>query len=926
MTSSAQLPAGAGAVAQDNPTFWQAARSKAGVLLGRGGPRSVEVLRAEAFGRLVDLLTLKGHGCPLRGWRAELDPDGDLEATAAEVRSGAVRLGFQDDVEFLLGESSTDGSETSLTLEQLMPTAAALIYDFKKWIHHRFNGSGQGGIPSTSHVEFFRTCDEARTGRIGRDEFIDVCTENRSGFSDEDLHLFYDCCDFCQVGYIRCEDLVFLELSPTTRQAERQKVQMGQMWRWRQTVAQEYLDCVTTSPHGQGAARAEHQVVRSPSAQTRTHFQPGAWQGSIFETMPAVSRQRRYARNRAKVRACQEARAVFSQHLLDTYGHEVRALRAPGPGSLDPDCRFGFNQSTLRRYLRRHLLDINSTDCWKALDKDGDGWVSMEELSPTRARVLSLFLTWAQQKFGSCAALWDTKDAERVRKRAAETTAKTVWASDKKMRGASVLELLRILRCPVTGDSDSRALLLSSLDCFGCGLVMRTDLEWLDKWRPPEWVGAQPDAEAWADLRALLATSYGHPLRAWRALFDVDNTLAVPWRDFRSACGRAKYKGNVAGIFNLLATKESAVVTLQTYDPESHRIVTSFKDWADRHYGSVKLCFDSLDTDRNGKVSLRELRRACRARRWDGDCALLFECLDVDGRQSSDGGLGNGRLELKEIVFLDDWFDDTLDDAAVVQPTASASVADSPESPAVNGVTPDSTMEDATEELKSANVEMDSVERPLIEDVGTVTADENTGDLHGAEARALSKEGEDGAWTPPMSEPMSPGIKSRPCNCQIRSCSPLRQGHLHNMPDELLSPQQAPKPTDVIRRGPEAMKEFVASLLRGDNAFGGGVPKSGGTSRARTRPSSAASCYLAKSGSLPKILSRPASGISRASKLSRSCGALSTTAKSSDIHDLSFSRTISSVAASSVGSNEPSRQRSTAASAPRRRAPYTVEA
>lgn len=147
---------------------------------------------------------------------------------------------------------------------------------------------------------------------------------------------------------------------------------------------------------------------------------------------------------------------------------------------------------------------------------------------------------------------------------------------------------------------------------------------------------------------------FDHPLAAWRGLLDRDDSNSVSWSEFKEACRRVGFQGNVGGAWRTLDNDLSGTITLREFDAASAKILTSFKAWCDVHYGSFEHLFKSMDKDRSGGVSFSELRRACRSGGWKGNVHVLFKCLDVDS------GDGQKTIELEELQFLDSW--DPLED------------------------------------------------------------------------------------------------------------------------------------------------------------------------------------------------------------------------------------------------------------------------
>lgn len=144
---------------------------------------------------------------------------------------------------------------------------------------------------------------------------------------------------------------------------------------------------------------------------------------------------------------------------------------------------------------------------------------------------------------------------------------------------------------------------------------------------------------------------YKHPLKAWRLLLDTDNSNNVSWIEFKEACERIRFKGNVGGAWRALNERLASSISMKEYDGPSAELLNSFKDWAETNFGSVKFAFKAIDVNNTGKLSYQELKRACQNYKWMGDVRLLFDCLDLDGKLEG----GKRFISMKEVGFLDEW-------------------------------------------------------------------------------------------------------------------------------------------------------------------------------------------------------------------------------------------------------------------------------
>jgi len=251
-------------------------------------------------------------------------------------------------------------------------------------------------------------------------------------------------------------------------------------------------------------------------------------------------------------------------------------------------------------------MPVHIKDLWNSLDLDMDGKINLEEVCPQEGSALAKFQVWAYEKAGSVAGLWETEEAKLAR---AKRRGYGSFTSDKKMRLSSLQEALEMMDWP--GDAEERQIVFQALDSLGCGLITIEDLEWLDRWDAPEYLSAEPDEEAWNQLKDLLVKTYKHPLRAWRMILDRDNSNRIAWCEFEEACKKVHFLGNVGGAWLALDEDRSGYITMREYDRHSEELLTSFKEWAEVNFGSVKICFKCLDTDRSGSVTYSELKRAC---------------------------------------------------------------------------------------------------------------------------------------------------------------------------------------------------------------------------------------------------------------------------------------------------------------------------
>eukprot|EP00403_Amphidinium_massartii_P023531 CAMPEP_0178387378 /NCGR_PEP_ID=MMETSP0689_2-20121128/9044_1 /TAXON_ID=160604 /ORGANISM="Amphidinium massartii, Strain CS-259" /LENGTH=793 /DNA_ID=CAMNT_0020007743 /DNA_START=36 /DNA_END=2415 /DNA_ORIENTATION=+ len=262
---------------------------------------------------------------------------------------------------------------------------------------------------------------------------------------------------------------------------------------------------------------------------------------------------------------------------------------------------------------------------WKVFDKDDNGDISIEELDLRTAANLASFQDWLRQNFSTAREAYFFMDKTRTRK-------------IREPEFASALKALGFTRHVHQ--------LFQGLDREGKKWLILEDLLFLDRWKPPAYLLSKPNDKAMQDLKALLLLKFKSYLRAWRRVLDSDGSNRCNWNEFKAACERIAFTGDVAGAWRSFDSDLSGYISLLELDPVSSHILTEFKKWADSEFGSVRSAFDVFDNDGSKTITYQEFRRCCRVYNYEGDTHLLFRAFDTEDM---------GMLNLKEIGFLDEW-------------------------------------------------------------------------------------------------------------------------------------------------------------------------------------------------------------------------------------------------------------------------------
>ncbi|CAK9025932.1 unnamed protein product [Durusdinium trenchii] len=334
----------------------------------------------------------------------------------------------------------------------------------------------------------------------------------------------------------------------------------------------------------------------------------------------AVDQKLRLAARRNR----QKTLVDFKEYLIRHFGEPYFAWRR----ALDVDGTMNLQRAELYKVCRSLGWRGDVRLLWQAMDADSAGTCSLQELDLRTARQLARFRGWAEGKFGPKPAhpLWKAVDRRG------------------KMRLGHESFLQQLKRLQVSLTELEMEEISHWLDWQEKGAVSLDDLLFLDIWKPPAYLTAISNPASADEFRRLLKEKYGHPLRGWR-LMDKDNSNTCNWFEFLTASKKLGFD-DAAGAWLDLDKDFSGAISLAEIDATANQMLVELKRWADQEFGGVRAAFRVLDKDKSGELTVKEFRIAVSMFGFTGDEITLFRCLDADGQ---------GRLQLHEVSFLDEW-------------------------------------------------------------------------------------------------------------------------------------------------------------------------------------------------------------------------------------------------------------------------------
>lgn len=326
---------------------------------------------------------------------------------------------------------------------------------------------------------------------------------------------------------------------------------------------------------------------------------------------------------------CTKSLADFKDFLRRRQGCLYRAWRR----DLDTQGTLSVVQKDLFKSCRVMGWNGDVRALWKGLDADDSGVTTLTEVDASSARYLALLKHWADNEFGSAEVAFTAIQKKDSRK--AKKSEFLVFAQ----------------RFGYPGSKSEISKIFNFLDWEGKKYLLQADFVFLQAWRPPTWLIAQPNPEAAEQLKTVLTRKYRHLVKAWRVAMDKDGSNRLSWGEFEEGCKRVGFKGDVPGAWLTLDEDLSGAITLGELDPKGYKALMDLKSWADAEFGGVRSAFRVLDVDGSGSLTFLEFKRAIHDYGFTGDCLRLFLSLDCDGR---------GEISLFEVAFLDQWVPDDV--------------------------------------------------------------------------------------------------------------------------------------------------------------------------------------------------------------------------------------------------------------------------
>lgn len=304
------------------------------------------------------------------------------------------------------------------------------------------------------------------------------------------------------------------------------------------------------------------------------------------------------------------------------------------------DQKVSFSEFCAGMALLKYSGDVSTI--FRAIDQDGSGELSLEEIDAQSAAVWGEFRMWCVQSYKS--------------------------ARDMLLKlsgGAPTLDfdsfVKNVRKAGWKGEFEH--MLFSAMDVESIGCVVESFLKWFDqdKKRQMRKEYAKEKAErskgkrnkeranalaALQHFRAFLKQKHGSYIRAWRRVLDLDGSMSLQQPELFKACRQMGWSGDMRILWKALDKDDSGSTALEELDVKSSEQLALFQEFCNTKFGTSRELFRAFDRQQTKKLKLPDFVAACKQLGFVGDPKLIFMGLDWDAKKY---------IVEDDIKFLDGW-------------------------------------------------------------------------------------------------------------------------------------------------------------------------------------------------------------------------------------------------------------------------------
>lgn len=337
---------------------------------------------------------------------------------------------------------------------------------------------------------------------------------------------------------------------------------------------------------------------------------------------------------------CEQIRQDFHKLLVKKYGTIAGAWKVI---DVNQDGKLSFFEFI--RGCQSLGVSQGARRLFGALDLDRSGFISLAEIDPPLAEMMTSLSVTIWSVFGTVEKAWvkcfNTKGKLRISEQDFIAATREIGFRGNASHLFSELATEKASTGISRGEFGFLHLWIANGQPDRIGSEEK-ESRWakpVEQWLPPV---SAPEEKDWRrQFKTLLLKSYQNYVRAWRQGLDRDRNGQLDYNEFKMAVKDVGFAGNARELWHQLDENGNGVVSLWELDLDTAALLHDFHECAEASYGSWQATWhEVMDLRGDDRVKMADFRFGCQAMGYKGDINLMFDLLDA-------GSIGRSRRHTK---------------------------------------------------------------------------------------------------------------------------------------------------------------------------------------------------------------------------------------------------------------------------------------
>jgi Ca2+-binding EF-hand superfamily protein len=282
--------------------------------------------------------------------------------------------------------------------------------------------------------------------------------------------------------------------------------------------------------------------------------------------------------------------------------------------------------------MRRIGFAGDIQQCFKELDKEEKGSVTLKDLDEEAYQAVIDFRVLLLEKYGTYIKAWQAMDINN-------SSVIEVHEMSRFCENIGYVQDHKKLFKELLDGPGKKCITMADLDPVAMQAYWRGDLEALsptDKAKAKLAERKQAELEAkeksmeahdWPTLKKQLVRKFGTVTSAWRECLDIEGNGKVSCNEFSKQVRQFGFCGDVRAVFREIDHDDSGIITFNEVDSSWYEKIRNFIELLLGRYVSFETAWRALDGNHNNMVEEAEFCSLCKDLGYEGNSKALFKQL-----------------------------------------------------------------------------------------------------------------------------------------------------------------------------------------------------------------------------------------------------------------------------------------------------------